>query len=152
MKCYVLRGLPGSGKSSKARQIVEDYSSQGLRPPIVCSADNFRYENGLYVFKNSREPHDKCLELFKNSVDSGHDVIVDNINAELRSMKPYVEYAHQAGYEIIIISIQPIDIETLMARGLHNVPRESYERFLRRWVPRPTVQEILENGKSTLDS
>lgn len=143
---YIMRGLPGSGKSTKAQFILKVARDFGLSA-VICSADEFRIENGLYVFRDSRYPHDACLSKFNNEIRKGTDVIiVDNTNCTNRSMKPYVSQAIQMGYAVSFFSIQPIDINTLMARGLHNVPRESYERMLRQWVPYPTVEEILGNG------
>lgn len=142
----MMRGLPGAGKSTAVEEIIVYAEICGLSYSI-CSADEFRMENGAYVFKDSRWPHDQCLIKFKQEVDKKTGVvIVDNTNCTCRSMRPYVEYAVQNGYEVQFYAIQPIDIETLMARGVHAVPRESYERMLRRWVPNPTIAEILNSG------
>ena len=139
---FLLRGLPGSGKSTLAKEIAESYEKNGVKV-VTCSADDFRMVNGVYTHVDSRMPHDQCQAKFNKAVDEGVEIIiVDNTNCTLRSMRPYVEYASPK-YQIIFKTIQPIDIETLMARNIHGVPRDTYDRMLRRWVPNPTVEDIL---------
>lgn len=143
----IMRGLPGSGKSSKVNKLIEDANYLNISI-AVCSADDYRYENGEYVFRESREPHDKCFDKFKQETDKGTEiVVVDNTNCTLRSMKPYVIYAIEKGYKVYLHSIQPVDIKILFERNIHKVPMESLERMLRRWVPNPTIEEILAAGK-----
>ena len=43
---FIMRGLPGSGKSTLVKAISEFYEMQD---PVICSADNyFTDENGIY--------------------------------------------------------------------------------------------------------
>ena len=58
MKIYIMRGLPGSGKSS--------WYANRLNNWAVCSADTYHERTGTYQFKkeNVQKAHNHCLELF----------------------------------------------------------------------------------------
>jgi tRNA uridine 5-carbamoylmethylation protein Kti12 len=56
---FILRGLPGSGKSTIADAILQQYRDHA----IVCSADYYRYnKDGEYVWHEDtlQETHNKC--------------------------------------------------------------------------------------------
>jgi hypothetical protein len=46
---------------------------------------------------------------------------------------PYVEYALSCGYNVVIAEAAERDIAVLAARGLHSVPRGTYEKMAARW-------------------
>lgn len=99
-KCVVLmRGLPGSGKSSFVEQLVERATQLGINS-AVCSADNFFYdENGMYHF-DARElssNHGKCFSKFKYHLRAGAGtlgfvklIIVDNTNIRKDELDKYI--------------------------------------------------------------
>ena len=56
---FILRGLPGSGKSTVADAILQAHGNRA----VVCSADYYRYnEDGEYVWHQDKlqETHNKC--------------------------------------------------------------------------------------------
>ena len=60
---YIMRGLPGSGKSSLSNQILQAYQNNGKKA-FISSADDFfvNQHTGRYIFDASRleEAHDWC--------------------------------------------------------------------------------------------
>ena len=60
---YIIRGLPGSGKSTLSGQIVKAYTEQGKRA-IICSADDYFIDQrtGNYNWDGNRldEAHNWC--------------------------------------------------------------------------------------------
>lgn len=56
---FILRGLPGSGKSTVADAILQQYTKHA----VVCSADYYRYnKEGEYVWDRNtlQDTHNKC--------------------------------------------------------------------------------------------
>lgn len=103
--CIVLRGLPGSGKSYLAQQLVED-SVQSDPSSHIVSADDFFIRNGKYYYDRSRisEAHDSSQKLFCKRASSGYSpLIVDNTNTKYWEMACYLQMAIQYSYHIEIM-------------------------------------------------
>ncbi|EGZ19621.1 hypothetical protein PHYSODRAFT_327817 [Phytophthora sojae] len=91
----IMRGLPGSGKTTFA-QVVARYAATFDFRASICSADLFFQRGGSYVFGASRlwEAHrscyEQCRELLWRSPDRGVDiVIVDNCNLRIDDFERY---------------------------------------------------------------
>ena len=72
---YLMRGLPGSGKSTMAREIIILYGNDAS----ICSADDYRVnEEGTYEWKRSQyeQTHELCLEKARNLCEEGMNVVV----------------------------------------------------------------------------
>ena len=88
-KCYIMRGYPGSGKSTMAKEI-SSYSNA-----TICSADHFFVDrNGKYNFDQEKlsQAHFNCFANFKNCVLNGVNVIVDNTNLKYSDVKKYIDF------------------------------------------------------------
>ena len=116
MKVWIMRGLPGSGKSSWA---------DTLTGVAVCSADHHHMVNGKYVFvqANASEAHRKCFRDFLDRMTNreNQDVVVDNTNTTAVELAGYVRVceAFQVEYEIVFMQC---DFQTACIRNVHNVP------------------------------
>jgi len=136
---YVMRGISGAGKSTRAKQILSDHlSSVGaeglagtptLARAFLLSTDDFFQRadpttgREVYTFDPSRigENHrrnvDRCAIAMQVGVTP---VIVDNTNTQLWEMTPYVELAQTHGYRIEICDVLRDDpsltVETLVER------------------------------------
>lgn len=117
--CYIIRGFPGSGKSTTTNAILNLYN---VDENHVFSTDNYwipqtiaKRKVGLPVSsqeemkeyrdnwtpKKLSEAHQWNFDNFKNTVNHGiTPVIVDNTNVKIRDFEDYVKYAQRAGYEI----------------------------------------------------
>lgn len=127
-RCIVLRGLPGSGKST--------FTSQLGGEAIVCSADHYFERSGIYVFdpKMLFLAHRICRNKFEAAIDAGAPlVVVDNTNIKYKDWKDYLTYALEHGYHVTVAEAQERDIDVLIARGKHGVPRPTYERMLKEY-------------------
>ena len=72
---FIMRGLPGSGKSVIARQIKQVYGDLA----VICSADDFRVnDQGEYVWRSEEyeTTHMKCRDKARQSCEHGIPVVV----------------------------------------------------------------------------
>lgn len=118
---YIVRGLPGSGKTTLAERIA----------PIVCSADDyFTDENGRYNFdpRRLRHAHDYCLRKTRKALSAGVDAVaVANTFTQSREAKKYFEAAEDYGYSVFVVECQS------QFGSIHNVPEAAVEAMKERW-------------------
>lgn len=125
---YLIRGLPGSGKSSLAEQ---------LTPGKVFSADQYP---GLYV-EGKLQP--KLLELAHKDCQKRvwqatewrrEDVCVANTFSRMWELDPYLAMAHTRHYyAMVILAESTIAPSGHPTKSIHNVPQESIEWMKGRW-------------------
>lgn len=126
MKVMILRGLPGSGKSTFTRQ---------YEGAVICSADHYFETLDGYKFNPSELPnaHAACFRKFLGALQNGHDdvIIVDNTNTTAWEISPYVAAAQAYGIEAEVVHIE-CDPEVAFTRQTHGVPRHAFEAMSER--------------------
>ena len=62
LKLIIMRGIPGSGKTTLARKIEDLAMRSGYKITGICSADDYFVKNGKYVFDGKKlgEAHKFC--------------------------------------------------------------------------------------------
>jgi len=117
-KLIIVRGLPGSGKSTFAFGIQ-------LANTAVVEADMFHTIDGKYVYKPEMagHAHEWCQAQVAWHLNLGHDVIVANTFITMRTVVPYYELAQEFGASI--------SIKTMTGKfgSVHNVPEEVMEQM-----------------------
>lgn len=136
--CYILRGLPGAGKSTLANILIEFYSILHL-PIHYCSADDyFLDKDGNYNFDPVYlgKAHEFCRDKFNEAIAKGYNVIVDNTNILKNHFLPYKLAAEQNGYNVHIYTVGLFGTDAAFeahTRGTHNVPLSTVERMARQF-------------------
>lgn len=128
-KCFIIRGLPGSGKSTFAKTLM---SVMDLT--VHCEADQFMYnEDGVYDWKPSKVKyaHNACFEKFQNAVAVGKNVIVSNTFTRMSEFEAYVKYATECGYEVTVMTVNNIHGNS----SVHNVPEGTMTNMRSRFEP-----------------
>lgn len=141
----IMRGVPGAGKSTKVKEIVEKSYEEGFMAVDICSADNyFLRPDGVYDFNPRllKNAHKWCREMVIKCMTSYDDwgnadlIIVDNTNTRKWEYQHYLELAEKYGYEVEEIVVGEFDKESIQKyaeRNTHGVPvekvREMAERF-----------------------
>ena len=155
---YVMRGCPGSGKSTVAKTLVigKRNGQEPARDGVILSTDDFWMKDGVYTYDKARigEAHrwneKRAFEAFEAGISP---VVIDNTNITAFSMKPYVEVALHFGYEVKIVEPTTpwaFDAEELTKRNTHGVPREVIDKMLIDWEKDLTVEDIEKSKPPTL--
>jgi predicted kinase len=117
---YIVRGLPGSGKTT----LAEALSS------TCFSADDFFTRDGVYTFDPSRlsAAHESCRVRVHKAMSSGvHPIAVHNTFSRLWEISPYVLLAKQHGYRITAVTTEG------SYGSVHGVPGHTIVRMAQRW-------------------
>jgi predicted kinase len=119
MEFVIVRGLPGSGKSTIANKICNQWESNNR----WIEADHyFEDKDGNYIFNRSkiREAHEWCLNETNRTLERFHHVVVANTFCTKKELKPYFELAQK-------YCVVP---QVILCQGdwgsVHNVPDETY--------------------------
>ena len=134
--CIILRGLPGSGKSTRAAELIK---SNGA---VVCSMDDY-WTRGGSVYKRIpekwKESQAFCEKQAAGAFQKGAPVVViDNTNLKRSTVEHYKELAAKHGYSAEVETIgefTPEACKTYAKRGIHNVPLSTIERMAAGFEP-----------------
>lgn len=118
MKCYIIRGLPGSSKSTYAGKLREGKFAKGFE------IDLFFMKNGEYVFDPSKlgEYHTALYKSFCTTIIGAryNCITVANTNLSVWEYAPYYCHAAAYGYEVEIHTLE-CNLDICLARQTHNV-------------------------------
>jgi adenylate kinase family enzyme len=143
-RCVIVRGLPGSGKSTLSGKIYKD-TLEGKEWPLtdghgdIYSTDDYFMHNGEYTFNGRQltKAHDWNRARVERAIDNEYDiVIVDNTNTQFWEMAAYIEYALDHDYVIEVVEPQTewaFDPPELFKRNTHGVPMEAILKMKSRW-------------------
>lgn len=146
--CCILRGLPGTGKSTLAKLLA--LIAQDGKAAIL-SADNFFLENGKYNFDKTRlkEAHEETFKSFKKAVENEIPlIIVDNTNVKNFHYWHYLDWAQRNGYLVSVITMPHNDVSNkeLAKRNLHGVDQNTIRRMRHSFDWRITEPQEQING------
>lgn len=122
MKLVLIRGIPGSGKTTEAMKFVKAGFAH-------CEADHFFETPNGYEFDPQKiaEAHRHCQDTASMLLRVGRDVVVSNTFSRLWEMAPYVQMADRYGAELEVIEM------TGRFQNVHGVPDEAIQRMIDRW-------------------
>ncbi|XP_036312012.1 NEDD4-binding protein 2-like 1 isoform X1 [Pipistrellus kuhlii] len=146
---YLLRGLPGSGKTTLARQLQHDFP----RALIFSTDDFFFREDGTYEFNPDflEEAHEWNQKRARKAMRNGiTPIIIDNTNLHAWEMKPYAVMALENNYEVIFREPETrwkFNVQELARRNIHGVPREKIHRMKERYEHGVTFHSVLRAEK-----
>ena len=124
----LIRGLPGSGKSSLAE----------LFDGPCFAADDYFMVGGTYRFDAAQlgRAHKQCQANVVEALAVGQPItIVANTFSMRRELKPYLSMAEEFGARVHVIDLFDAGLSDaqLAERGVHDVPVETIARFRARW-------------------
>ncbi len=131
MKAVIMRGLPGSGKSTKAREVAGSHG-------VIHSTDEYFIANGKYILDISKlkEYHEENFKAFVESLKKRLPVVVcDNTNSQKWEYERYITAAKSEGYEVEVISLPHPLLKVCVIRNTHQVPLDVIKMMLDQWEP-----------------
>lgn len=139
----IMRGVPGSGKSTTATGIYEYIKDRG-DSAIIVSNDLFPgyYENAERSYdwtpEKAKEARKFCEASFEQALKDGYDVvIVDNCHLTPKSYGFYERAAKAAGYEVAFNVFKPVMdekyISVCASRNKHGVTEAMIRGMINSW-------------------
>jgi 2',3'-cyclic-nucleotide 3'-phosphodiesterase len=143
----IMRGLPGSGKSTKAKVLADK-----LRNSVILSTDTVFMSGEKYLFcpEVLGMAHQINLAKAAKAVKLGYDVIVDNTNTTWKEIEPYVKVGLEAGYVIEITEPSTAWAHNVLecaAKNSHGVPATAIRRMQDRWETAENINKLLNGYK-----
>ena len=151
----IMRGIPGSGKSTKANKIVAEGIIHSTDALVEATGDynaHFAKMVELNDWSAHGRMHKRCFLDAKASMKEGiSPVIVDNTNIKPKEARNYVEAALKLGLDennirVVDVGNGGCTAEELFKRNTHNVPLRVVERMMQSHasVGELTIDKILK--------
>lgn len=129
---FLVRGLPGAGKSTFANHIWNEYA--------ICEADKYfiNKETGEYNFDATklREAHEWCRSEVETRMKDHQlnaqyypEIVVSNTFTQEWEMKAYMDLAAKYGYQVVSLIVENRHGNS----SIHNVPDETIEKMKSRF-------------------
>ena len=124
----ILRGLPGSGKTTLAEVL-----SEGGTYPVFSVDDYFTDENGHYEFRfqENHLAYKQCEEGVRTAMQQGAPkIILHNTFTMEWEMEPYFKLASEHDYRLHVLTVE----NRHGSGNVHDIPEEHIERMRAKYV------------------
>jgi predicted kinase len=123
---YLIRGLPGSGKSTFAKELVPDF--------LVCEADKFFMTENGYEFNPTKltEAHSWCqkiVETYMMDSELYPKIAVSNTFTRDWELNPYFDLAEKYDYRVFSVIVENYHGND----SIHNVSYDTIEKMRNRF-------------------
>lgn len=135
---YIVRGLPGSGKSIFAKKLATDLNCMHIETDMYWMVD------GVYCFDAKRlgAAHEWCMDTALIQISNGNSVVVSNTFVTDRTIRAYLNdpscdfHNIDENYNVVVYEM------TGQYGNIHNVPQETLDRMARSWVPNSELAKM----------
>ncbi|XP_059153211.1 uncharacterized protein LOC131938977 [Physella acuta] len=144
----ILRGLPGSGKTYLARQLIDLANEMGVEG-IILSTDDYFMQRGQYVYNRNDlgTAHEwnqkRALSYVK---ESRSPIVIDNTNTVMWELLPYAQVAYKYKYDVQVFEPNTpwkSKVRDLARRNSHGVPMDSLKKMKERYE-KITTDDVLD--------
>ena len=137
----ILRGVPGSGKSSFVDTMLAAYPLS-----MVHSIDDLHIDDSGNFLWNEKEQEKLYLLNYCNFVKSCSKkipiVIVDCINIQICDFEKYISAARMFGYQVYVVTPDMPTASDAASRNRHHVSSTQVDDMYERWESWPSESEI----------
>lgn len=136
----IVRGHPGSGKSTFSKQICEILGAKHIEN------DQFFTNNGNYSFDITKHQtaKDDCLERTKKALMEGHTVVVSNTFTKLNEIDEYLDFAKKNNIKTTFFEMD------FHFPNKHNVPDEIVENKKKEFEPEKNAFKVNANNINSI--
>eukprot|EP00826_Nyctotherus_ovalis_P056470 TRINITY_DN7630_c0_g1_i2.p1 TRINITY_DN7630_c0_g1~~TRINITY_DN7630_c0_g1_i2.p1 ORF type:complete len:165 (-),score=77.65 TRINITY_DN7630_c0_g1_i2:145-639(-) len=130
--CFIMRGIPGSGKTIVAKKLIENGGV--IHTPGVHFVDK---EGGVnYDPSRLSDIKEKTFKAFCASVEKGQEVVVlDDSNLTSREYFHFLKKARDAGYLVAVVDMVQPDIEEAQKRNSYGIDKKALNEMATKWEP-----------------
>lgn len=123
---YLIRGLPGSGKSTFAETLADALGAQHFE------ADMYHIRDGVYDWKpeNVQAAHQWCQKSASVYMEQGLTVVISNTFTTAKEMEPYLTFAQEFGYRVTSLVVE----NRHGGVNVHDVPQATLDKMRNRFT------------------
>lgn len=126
-KVFIVRGVPGSGKTTLAKGIAKKYNTEEFEADHYLLNSEGKYE---YDKNKLARAHSKCItEGFKH-LQRNNTVVFANTFIHKSDIEFYAKYMKEQGIKAEVYIIQ----SNFAGKSLHNVPEEAVEKMRKEMI------------------
>jgi tRNA uridine 5-carbamoylmethylation protein Kti12 len=121
MVVFILRGVPGNGKSTLAETL--SYMPENFNKSVICCADDYFMKDGKYVFNQNEigNAHAFCKRKFNEAIANKVEyVIVANTSTKASDVNYYRNIAIENRYICYVLTVE----NWHDGKNEHNVPED----------------------------
>lgn len=127
MKLILMRGLPGSGKSTRAKALAVEYNA------VICSADEYFVKMKKdFNFLTLKKAHEWCQCYARIALMEERNVIIDNTDLTMGDITPYLELAKEYDATICVARSNTAwanDTKKCAESTIHGVPVSTIDKM-----------------------
>ena len=132
---YIIRGLPGSGKSTLGAKLADTCyyyhpTHGGVRPYSFSADDWFTDQDGSYNFvpEELSDAHEDCrARVLGAMLSEVENIAVCNTFSQAWEAEPYLKLCNMHGYTPVVLECQN------KFDNVHDVSQESVDAMAERW-------------------
>jgi len=153
VKMFILRGLPGSGKSTYAKAIKEKLMKAGVHENevVICEADDFfmkKQPDGSLKYEWDGNQvalaYAECQKKAEEGIVEGKYVIIANVNPSASDLQIYLDMANRHNAEFKVFRLMN------SFQNLHGVPPEKMEKYAARFYSYEGEIEVYAGDEAML--